>query len=290
MASRIRNQNREGKREEIVVEAEREKERSKHFHRRSAAICHFSLEGSIAIMSYRRSNFMGTSDMFLQFEDNLDNIAGGSSSQQATLTPRRRAQAPRCNKWAHSDNDRPWVEKPISPHAVRFSQTIGVCVRKTFPIRCLKWADVGREYIKRLFVLDFNDQAMNRFIEHQMLTTFKEFQADCHRHFKKYSESRLTVKEFPSSANDAHTHLVGKEVSPMQTMPMRISALGEAFPMSYQYGVVKASPRAFLPTFFPTSFCTSGYPFPTYFSFLPTFFGVESTPVSCSEINSQRKD
>uniref|UniRef100_A0A9I9EDU7 CACTA en-spm transposon protein n=1 Tax=Cucumis melo TaxID=3656 RepID=A0A9I9EDU7_CUCME len=29
---------------------------------------------------------------------------------------------------------------------------------------------------------------MNRFVEHQMLTTFKEFRADCHRHFKKYSD------------------------------------------------------------------------------------------------------
>jgi len=34
---------------------------------------------SIVIMSYRRSNFMETDDMFLQFEDDLDNnIAGGS--------------------------------------------------------------------------------------------------------------------------------------------------------------------------------------------------------------------
>ncbi|KAA0026152.1 CACTA en-spm transposon protein [Cucumis melo var. makuwa] len=60
------------------------------------------------------------------------------------------------------------AEKPISPHVVCFSQTIGVCMRKIFFIHCLKWADVGREYIKvvkgdlqRLFVLDFNDQAMN---------------------------------------------------------------------------------------------------------------------------------
>ncbi|KAA0052152.1 CACTA en-spm transposon protein [Cucumis melo var. makuwa] len=35
---------------------------------------------------------------------------------------------------------------------------------------------------------DFNDQAMNMFVEHQMLTTFKEFWTDCHRHFKKYSD------------------------------------------------------------------------------------------------------
>uniref|UniRef100_A0A9I9EIN0 CACTA en-spm transposon protein n=1 Tax=Cucumis melo TaxID=3656 RepID=A0A9I9EIN0_CUCME len=76
-----------------------------------------------------------------------------------------------------------------------FSQAIGVCVEKTFSVCCLKWVDVGREYIEvvkgdlqRLFVLDLNDQAMNRFVEHQMLTTFKEFRTDCHTHFKKYSD------------------------------------------------------------------------------------------------------
>ncbi|KAA0039036.1 CACTA en-spm transposon protein [Cucumis melo var. makuwa] len=99
------------------------------------------------------------------------------------------------NKWAHSDDDHPGAEKPISSHVVRFNQTIGVCTRKTFLIHCLKWVDVGREYIKvvkgdlqRLFVLDFNDQAMNRFIEHQILTTFKDFQTNYHRHFIKYSD------------------------------------------------------------------------------------------------------
>ncbi|KAA0055546.1 CACTA en-spm transposon protein [Cucumis melo var. makuwa] len=57
-------------------------------------------------------------------------------------------------------------------------QTIGVCVRKIFFVRCLKWADVGRGYIEvvkgdlqRFFMLDFNDKAMNRFVEHQMLNT-----------------------------------------------------------------------------------------------------------------------
>ncbi|KAL0546937.1 hypothetical protein IC582_016856 [Cucumis melo] len=167
-------------------------------------------------MSYRRSNFMETDDMFLQFEEDLDNIAGrsssvgdntGSSSQQTTPTPRRRAQSRLLELERHvAINGRipmtiaPGAEKPISPHAVRFSQAIGVCMRKTFPVRCLKWADVGREYIEvvkgdlqRLFVLDFNDQAMNRFVEHQMLTTFKEFRADCHRHFKKYSDPEEVV-------------------------------------------------------------------------------------------------
>ncbi|KAA0043336.1 CACTA en-spm transposon protein [Cucumis melo var. makuwa] len=155
---------------------------------------------------------METDDMFLQFEEDLDNIAGGSSSvgdntagsssQQTTPTPRRRAQSRLLELERHvAINGRipmtiaPGAEKPISPHAVRFSQAIGVCVRKTFPVRCLKWTDVGREYIEvvkgdlqRFFVLDFNDQAMNRFVEHQMLTTFKEFRADCHKHFKKYSD------------------------------------------------------------------------------------------------------
>ncbi|KAA0036191.1 CACTA en-spm transposon protein [Cucumis melo var. makuwa] len=125
-----------------------------------------------------------------------------SSSQQATPTPRRRAQSRLLELERHvAINGRipmmitPGAEKPISLHAVRFSQAIGVYVRKTFPVRCLKWADVGREYIEvvkgdlhRLFVLDFNDQAMNGFVEHQMLTTFKEFRADFHRHFKKYSD------------------------------------------------------------------------------------------------------
>ncbi|KAA0032062.1 CACTA en-spm transposon protein [Cucumis melo var. makuwa] len=142
---------------------------------------------------------METNDMFLQFEEDLDNIAGGSSSVGDNTVS------------ALGINGRipmtiaPRAEKPISPHAVRFSQAIGVCVRKTFPVRCLKWADVGREYIEvvkgdlqRLFVLDFNDQAMNRFVEHQMLTTFKEFRADCHRHFKKYSD--------PEEARTYQTH------------------------------------------------------------------------------------
>ncbi|KAL4020670.1 hypothetical protein IC575_019451 [Cucumis melo] len=94
-------------------------------------------------MSYRPSNFMETDDMFLQFEDDLDNnIAGGSSSvgdntesssQQTTPTPRRRAQSRLLELERHvAINGRipmtiaPGAEKPISPHAVRFSQAIGV--------------------------------------------------------------------------------------------------------------------------------------------------------------------
>ncbi|TYJ99709.1 (R)-mandelonitrile lyase 1-like [Cucumis melo var. makuwa] len=39
-------------------------------------------------------------------------------------------------------------DKPISPHVIRFSNTIGVLTRDTFPIHYLKWADVPPEYIE----------------------------------------------------------------------------------------------------------------------------------------------
>ncbi|KAA0066600.1 CACTA en-spm transposon protein [Cucumis melo var. makuwa] len=60
---------------------------------------------TLAIMSssYPHNNFMETHAMFLEFENDLDNIAGGSSSvgdntgsssqQLATPTPRRCAQS-----------------------------------------------------------------------------------------------------------------------------------------------------------------------------------------------------
>uniref|UniRef100_A0A9I9EA59 CACTA en-spm transposon protein n=1 Tax=Cucumis melo TaxID=3656 RepID=A0A9I9EA59_CUCME len=174
--------------------------------------CLFSM--SRDIMSYTRNNFLETDAMFLEFEDNLDNLAGGSSSVDdnatwsssqppTTTTLRRHTQSRLLELECHvAVNGRipmtivPGAEKPISPHVVRFSQ-----------------ADVGRKYIEvvkgdlqRFFVLDFNDHAMNRFVEHQMLTTFKEFQGDCHRHFKKYSnpeEARANPPNEQSRTNKA---------------------------------------------------------------------------------------
>ncbi|TYK05793.1 CACTA en-spm transposon protein [Cucumis melo var. makuwa] len=103
----------------------------------------FNEEGDIfAIMSYRRNNFMETDDIFHEFEDNLDNIAGGSSSVGEN-TERHVAINGRIPMTIALG-----AEKPISLHAVRFNQAIGVCVRKTFPVRCLKWADIEREYIE----------------------------------------------------------------------------------------------------------------------------------------------
>uniref|UniRef100_A0A9I9EGQ3 Cytochrome P450 CYP82D47-like n=1 Tax=Cucumis melo TaxID=3656 RepID=A0A9I9EGQ3_CUCME len=65
--------------------------------------CLFSMSTTIMSSSYPRNNFIETDAMFLEFEDDLDNIAGGSSfvgdntgsfsQQPATPTPKRRAQS-----------------------------------------------------------------------------------------------------------------------------------------------------------------------------------------------------
>uniref|UniRef100_A0A9I9EA16 CACTA en-spm transposon protein n=1 Tax=Cucumis melo TaxID=3656 RepID=A0A9I9EA16_CUCME len=50
---------------------------------------------------------------------------------------------------------------------------------------------------------------MNRFVQHQMLTTFKEFRADCHRHFKKYSDSGEARANLPNHwSNHGRTRLL----------------------------------------------------------------------------------
>ncbi|KAA0058973.1 NBS-LRR type resistance protein [Cucumis melo var. makuwa] len=117
----------------------------------------------------------------------------GSSSQQTTPTHRRRAQSRLLE-----------LERHV---AINW------------------WADIGREYtevvkgdLQRLFVLDFNDQAMNGFVEHQMLTTFKEFRADSHRHFKKYSDPEEAHANPPNAlvgrdedwSNHGRTRLLGR--------------------------------------------------------------------------------
>ncbi|KAA0026277.1 CACTA en-spm transposon protein [Cucumis melo var. makuwa] len=149
-----------------------------------------------SIMSYQRNNFLETDAMFLEFEDYLDNRMGGSSSVSdnvarsssqplTTPTPRRRTQSRLLKLERHvAINGRTpmtitlGTKKPISLHVIRFTQAIGVCVRKTFSVRCLKWANVGREYIEvvkgdfqQFFVLDFNDQ--NQMLELQSQPTLE---------------------------------------------------------------------------------------------------------------------
>ncbi|TYK26515.1 CACTA en-spm transposon protein [Cucumis melo var. makuwa] len=138
------------------------------------------------------SSFDKTDAMFLEFTKDLNNPAGGSLlvGDHSNLELYIHA-----NEWIPM-SIAPGTEKPISSHVVFLSQAIEVCVQKTFSVHCLRWTNIGREYIEvvkgdlqRLFMLDFNDQTMNRFIEHQMLNTVKEFRGDYHRHFKKYSDS-----------------------------------------------------------------------------------------------------
>ncbi|KAA0046958.1 CACTA en-spm transposon protein [Cucumis melo var. makuwa] len=141
--------------------------------------------------SFACNNFLETDAMFLEFAEGLDNLAGSSFQPSTTPTPRRRSQSRLLELERYvAGNGRvsmtiaPSAEKPISPHVVCFNKAVDMCVRKTFLVRCLQWVDTGREYIEvvkadlvRFFVLDFNDQAMNRFVEHQMLNTLKSFGA-----------------------------------------------------------------------------------------------------------------
>ncbi|KAA0063052.1 CACTA en-spm transposon protein [Cucumis melo var. makuwa] len=120
---------------------------------------HLSHASGTSTMSFPRTNFLETDAMSLEFADDLDNLAGGSSSvgdnsgfssqPSATSTPRRRAQSRLLE--------------------LGTTQAMDVCVRKTFPVRCLKWADVGREYIEVIK---------------------SDLQGDCHRHVKKYSDPK----------------------------------------------------------------------------------------------------
>ncbi|KAA0047783.1 CACTA en-spm transposon protein [Cucumis melo var. makuwa] len=195
-------------------------------------------------MSYRRNNFIETNDIFLEFEDNLDNIAGGSSSvgdntagsssqQHATPTPRRRAQSRllELERYVATNGcilmtTAPGAEKPISPHAVRFSQAIGVCVRKTFPIRCLKWADVGREYIEVVKG------------DLQMLTTFKEFWANCHKHFKKYSDPKEARANPPNALVAISVEQSRTNKAARQKQPYNHSSRSKSF-LQRQYELLR---------------------------------------------------
>ncbi|KAA0033022.1 CACTA en-spm transposon protein [Cucumis melo var. makuwa] len=180
------------------------------------------------IMSSFSSGFEETHVIILELDDDL-NTAGRSSSRgdnsdeslettRPSSTPRRCVQSRllELERYIHANGRipisiAPSVEKPILPHIVWFSQAIDGCVRKTFPVHHLRWADVGREYIEVVkgdlqcfFMLDFNDQAMNRFVKHQMLTCFKKFRGDCRRHFEKYSN--------PEEAHANQPHIVVERV------------------------------------------------------------------------------
>ncbi|KAA0038863.1 CACTA en-spm transposon protein [Cucumis melo var. makuwa] len=108
------------------------------------------------------SSFEETDALYLEFGDEFNN-AGGSSLMGKSLvertqpfpTPRRRRQT-RLLELERHVNKNGKILMTIAPG--------------------------------RFFVLDFNDQEMNRFVEHQMLTSFKKFKGDYYRHFKKYKD------------------------------------------------------------------------------------------------------
>ncbi|KAA0060196.1 CACTA en-spm transposon protein [Cucumis melo var. makuwa] len=129
----------------------------------------------------------------------MGNNSASTFQPSVTPTPRRHAQS-RLLELEHyvAGNRRilmtiaPGAEKPIFPHIVCFSQKIGTCLRKTFLVCCLKWADVGKECIELIKA------------NLQMLSTFKEFQSDCHRHFKNCSDPK------EAHANPSHL-LIGHD-------------------------------------------------------------------------------
>uniref|UniRef100_A0A9I9EBJ5 CACTA en-spm transposon protein n=1 Tax=Cucumis melo TaxID=3656 RepID=A0A9I9EBJ5_CUCME len=88
--------------------------------------CLFSMSTAIMSSSYPRNNFMETDAIFLEFEDDLYNIAGGSSSVDDNTKCHVAINERISMAITHG------AEKPISLHAVRFNQAIGVCVRRHF--------------------------------------------------------------------------------------------------------------------------------------------------------------
>ncbi|TYK23718.1 CACTA en-spm transposon protein [Cucumis melo var. makuwa] len=72
------------------------------------------------------TNGFNETDALFYFATDMFNNAGGTSSM----------------------SDTSGVDKPISPHVVRFSNTIGVLTQDTFSVRFIKWAYVTSDYIE----------------------------------------------------------------------------------------------------------------------------------------------
>uniref|UniRef100_A0A9I9EM46 CACTA en-spm transposon protein n=1 Tax=Cucumis melo TaxID=3656 RepID=A0A9I9EM46_CUCME len=52
---------------------------------------------------------------------------------------------------------------------------------------------------------------MNRFIEHQMLNTFKEFRGDCHMYFKKYNDPEEARANLPHLLKQSRTNKAARQ-------------------------------------------------------------------------------
>ncbi|KAA0062829.1 CACTA en-spm transposon protein [Cucumis melo var. makuwa] len=136
-------------------------------------------------------------------------MGNNSETTQPTLTSRRRAQSRllKLERDIHANGRIPMSialgELTLEENTSRSSRAI---------------------YKYCFFVLDFNDQAMNRFVEHQMLTCFKEFRDNCYRHFKKcepvdyvelFKQTHIRDGTFVSQATeDAHNQMLELHFQP----------------------------------------------------------------------------
>ncbi|TYK11015.1 CACTA en-spm transposon protein [Cucumis melo var. makuwa] len=115
-------------------------------------------------------------DMYLKLDDVFNN-AGGLSSVGDTLDAPQLTPSPTSRRLPHSKNME--LERCA----------ISVLTQNTFPINALKWADVTPEYIQLVKgSLQVSDQELTHFVEHQMLSMWKEIKRDNHRHFKQFNE------------------------------------------------------------------------------------------------------
>ncbi|KAA0065343.1 CACTA en-spm transposon protein [Cucumis melo var. makuwa] len=134
---------------------------------------HIEEDTMCTMSSFPCTNFLETDAIFLEFVDDLDNLAGGSSSvddnsestsqPSATPTTKRHAQSRllELERYVAANGQvlmtiTPDAEKPISPYIHRSLQLgdMRVC---SLSIKCL--------------------------------APIKSFRGDCHRHFKKYNNS-----------------------------------------------------------------------------------------------------
>ncbi|TYK23141.1 CACTA en-spm transposon protein [Cucumis melo var. makuwa] len=77
-------------------------------------------------------------------------------------------------------------------------------------VHFLKWVNVISEYIEivkgslqQWSMLDFIDPALTWFVEHEMLTVWKEFRGQNHRHFKKSNHRKIGLLERSSPTTTA---------------------------------------------------------------------------------------
>ncbi|TYJ96003.1 gag protease polyprotein [Cucumis melo var. makuwa] len=148
------------------------------------------------------SSFEETDALYLEFGDEFNN-AGGSSLMGKSLvertqpfpTPRRRRQT-RLLELERHVNKNGKILMTIAPG--------------------------------RFFVLDFNDQEMNRFVEHQMLTSFKKFKGDYYRHFKKYKDPEqahaihLSLSSSTSGHGESSAYL---EIAFLSSDPLSVDSI-----------------------------------------------------------------